>query len=176
MRKIDYHPVCNETGKNQGDYRFLLEQPGNKMLIVIGLNPSTADDTHPDPTMHKVMGFMDDGGYDGFAMINLSAERATKAYNLSGELNEDMACRNMEIVADLIGRYHGANVLVAFGDGVRERTYLKDCFRQLYDILKSGTGNWFQIGNLTAKGNPRHPLYASYDWGLQPFDVEKYFK
>ena len=36
------------------------------------------------------------------------------------------------------------------------------------------TSQWFQIGKLTVKGNPRHPLYARYDWGLVPFKVKKY--
>lgn len=175
MGKFDYHPICNETGKKQGDYRFLLEQPGNKMLIVIGLNPSTADEAHPDPTMRKIMGFMDGAGYDGFAMINLSAERSTFSYALSGVLNEDMARRNMETAADLVRRHPGADVLVAFGDGIRERPYLKECFRHLYDVMKSDAGNWLQIGNLTAKGNPRHPSRAGYDLGLQTFEAEKYF-
>ena len=68
---MDYLPICNETGKSQGDHRFVLEHPGKKMLLVVGLNPSIADETHPDPTMHKVMGFAEGGGYDGFAMLNL---------------------------------------------------------------------------------------------------------
>ena len=51
---MNYCPTCNETGKSQGDHRFVLEQPGERMLLVVGLNPSTADETHPDPTVRKV--------------------------------------------------------------------------------------------------------------------------
>ena len=78
---MDYLPICNETGKPQGGHRFVLEQPGEKMLLVVGLNPSNADETHPDLTMHKVMGFAEGGGYDGFAMLNLSSERATDKWD-----------------------------------------------------------------------------------------------
>ena len=77
-----YCPTCNETGKSQGDHRFVLEQPGERMLLVVGLNPSTADETHPDPTVRKVVGFAEGGGYDGFAMLNLSSERATDKRSL----------------------------------------------------------------------------------------------
>lgn len=87
---MDYLPICNETGKPQGGHRFVLEQPGEKMLLVVGLNPSTADETHPDLTMHKVMGFAEGGGYDGFAMLNLSSERATDKWSLSATLDEPM--------------------------------------------------------------------------------------
>ena len=93
---MDYLPICNETGKPQGGHRFVLEQPGEKMLLVVGLNPSNADETHPDLTMHKVMGFAEGGGYDGFAMLNLSSERATDKWSLSATLDEPMHRKNLD--------------------------------------------------------------------------------
>ena len=171
---MDYLPICNETGKSQGDHRFVLEQPGKKMLLVVGLNPSTADETHPDPTTHKVMGFAEGGGYDGFAMLNLSSERATDKWSLSATLDEPMHRKNLDVAADLLQRYPAADILVAFGNDISAKPYLKQCFLDLYDVLRTSRGQWFQIGKLTVKGNPRHPLYARYDWGLVPFEVEKY--
>ena len=90
---MNYCPTCNETGKSQGDHRFVLEQPGERMLLVVGLNPSTADETHPDPTVRKVVGFAEGGGYDGFAMLNR---------------------KNLDVAADLLQRYPAADILVAF--------------------------------------------------------------
>ena len=43
----------------------MLEQSGERMLLVIGLNSITADETYLDPTMRKVREFAEDGGYDG---------------------------------------------------------------------------------------------------------------
>ena len=87
---MNYCPTCNETGKSQGHHRFVLEQPGERMLLVVGLNPSTADETHPDLTVRKVVGFAEGGGYDGFAMLNLSSERATDKRSLSATLDDAM--------------------------------------------------------------------------------------
>ena len=171
---MDYLPICNETGKPQGGHRFVLEQPGEKMLLVVGLNPSNADETHPDLTMHKVMGFAEGGGYDGSAMLNLSSERATAKSSLSAPLDAPMHRKNLDVAADLLQRYPTADILVAFGNDISAKPYLKRCFRDLYDVLRTSRGQWFQIGKLTVKGNPRHPLYARYDWGLVPFKVKKY--
>ena len=156
---MNYCPTCNETGKSQGDHRFVLEQPGERMLLVVGLNPSTADETHPDPTVRKVVGFAEGGGYDGFAT-----------------LDDAMYRKNLDVAADLLQRYPAADILVAFGNDISIRPYLKQSFRDLYSVLRASRGQWFQIGRLTAKGNPRHPLYARYDWGLVLFEVEKYMK
>ena len=51
---MDYKPTaCQQTDQAQGDYRFTLEQAGKKMLFVIGLNPSTADESRPDRTVNR---------------------------------------------------------------------------------------------------------------------------
>lgn len=171
---MNYNPICKETGKSQGDYRFLLEQAGERMLIVIGLNPSTADETHLDPTMGKVMGFAKLNNYDGFAMLNLSSERSTDKMKLSASLNETMHRENLKVASELQQRYPSADILVAFGNDISVKPYLKQCFKDLYGVLRESRGQWLQIGSLTVKGNPRHPLYARYDSGLMPFEIEKF--
>lgn len=171
---MNYTPTCNETGKSLGDHRSVLEQPGQKMLLVIGLNPSTADEQRSDSTIRKVMGFAEGSGYDGFAMLNLSSERATDKWSLSATLDETMHRKNLDVAADLFRCYPTADILVAFGNDISVKPYLKQCFRNLYDVLRVSRGQRLQIGRLTAKGNPRHPLYARYDWGLVLFEVEKY--
>ena len=88
--------------------------------------------------------------------------------------HEPMHRKNLDVAADLLQRYPAADILVAFGNDISAKPYLKRCFRDLYDVLRTSHGQWFQIGKLTVKGNPRHPLYARYDWGLVSFEVEKY--
>lgn len=171
---MTYQPRCVETGKSQGDYRFLLEQAGDKMLVVIGVNPSTADESHPDPTMRRVMGFAEGHGYTGFAMLNLCAQRATRAGDLAPALNEEMHQKNLEVAADLIARYPDADILVAFGNTAAIRPYLKQCFADLHQALGKTTGRWLQLGDLTKAGYPRHPLYAPYSSALNPFDTQAF--
>lgn len=78
MAKLKYAPThCEQTGTEQGDYRFYIEQAGDKMLFVVGLNPSTANDKIADRTMTRVLEFVEKAGYNGFVMLNLSAQRQT---------------------------------------------------------------------------------------------------
>ena len=50
------------------------------------------------------------------------------------------------------------------------------CTSRTFEISKSR--DWFHIGNLTKKGNPRHPLspYADINKELEEFDINEYVK
>lgn len=50
---------------------------GGRLLMWIGLNPSTADENQLDPTLRRILGYTLREGYDGFIMTNLFAWRAT---------------------------------------------------------------------------------------------------
>ena len=50
------------------------------MLYVFGINPSTATESRPDPTMRKIIGFAIRNGFEGFAMMNLYPLRSTNPY------------------------------------------------------------------------------------------------
>lgn len=61
-------------------YRYLLmrEWDHNKpALMIIGLNPSTADETKNDPTIRRCIGFAKIWGYGKLFVTNLFAFRAT---------------------------------------------------------------------------------------------------
>jgi len=42
---------------NEETYRYVLASRCTEPLVVIGVNPSTANEKYPDPTVRKVMGF-----------------------------------------------------------------------------------------------------------------------
>ena len=171
MKPIDYKPTCySESG-----YRFALEQKGEKMLFVIGLNPSTADEKQPDKTMKKVLRFAEKNGYDGYVMFNLTAERTPNPNKLSKELNETMHHCNLKKIAELAERYPDADVLLAFGNGIGSKRYLRSCFRDICSILQQHRRSWKYIA-LTKYGHPKHPLYLSLELLFQPFDIETYIK
>ena len=93
---IQYNPIC----KSEGNHRFALEQEGDRMLLVIGLNPSTADEKEIDPTMGRVLGIVNTCGYDGYVMLNLSSERSTKPENMAKELDEEGHRKNLKVIKD----------------------------------------------------------------------------
>ena len=52
-------------------HRYVLASRGTKPLAVIGVNPSTANEKYPDPTVRKVIGFAKLNNYVGFVVLNL---------------------------------------------------------------------------------------------------------
>ena len=62
---------------DENTHRYVLASKGIKPLVVIGVNPSTANEHKPDPTIRKVMGFAERNKYDSFVMLNLYAQRST---------------------------------------------------------------------------------------------------
>lgn len=156
---IHYQPKQIGDEKN----RFALFQEGTRTLYVIGLNPSTADESKGDPTMKKVLGFARCNGFDGFGMFNLCPIRATLPDQLPHEMDRSLYESNLnEVVSHISASY--PEILVAFGDNAMKRDYMLRFFRDLTCALKDKPCKYYQIGTLTKKGMPRHPLYESYSF------------
>ena len=51
--------------------RYVLGQPGDKNILVFGVNPSTAVAGKDDPTIRKVRSISQHDGFDGWIMVNL---------------------------------------------------------------------------------------------------------
>lgn len=63
-----------------GEYRFVLHRnwkPGDKRVVFVMLNPSTADATEDDPTIRRCIQYGIDWGMDGLTVVNLFPLRAT---------------------------------------------------------------------------------------------------
>lgn len=169
---IEYHPFC----LSDCNHRFALEQPGENVLIVVGVNPSTADENQPDPTMQSVLRFVNAFGYDGFVMLNLSAERCTVPNDMANVIDLNMHSKNMSVVSEMGQKYPNADILLAFGNNIERRKYLKNCFYEIHRRLATHR-RWLCIGGtncITKLGHPRHPLYASPRMGLYDFDIVAY--
>jgi len=72
MKYLQMHAVFSKGRR----YRYTLRRrlyKGNKILLVIGLNPSTADGKEDDPTVRRCAGFVERLGYDTLLMVNLFA-------------------------------------------------------------------------------------------------------
>ena len=172
MVKLKYAPThCEQTGREQGDYRFYIEQMGDKMLFVVGLNPSTADDKIADKTMGRVLEFVEKAGYNGFVMLNLSARRQTDKHQLPTQQDDTQHQKALAFIRKLGDKYPTADVLLAFGNDIILRPYLKSNLIDIVNVL--GKREFFQIGELTTKGYPRHPLYASSSLTLKSYNTEK---
>lgn len=144
-----------------GQYRYALWRRWSrrgKLLMVIGLNPSTADASRDDPTIRRLVRYAADWGMSGLLMGNLFAFRSTYPGGLwapgdpVGPQNDAWLLR-MKAEADLI--------LGAWG--------MHACFdlNRTLSVLKLFP-NLSCLG-ITANGHPRHPLRLSATLQPQPF-------
>ncbi len=153
--------------------RYALGSVGKKNLVVIGLNPSTADDKKPDATLRKVIGFVQRHSYDGYIMLNLYPQRATYPELLHKRRNTSYHRKNLEVIIDIVSSSDSHSILAAWGNTIQIRKYLFINLKEIYMNLSS-PARWLQIGEGTALGHPRHPSRVAYQAGLKDFDVEKY--
>lgn len=130
------------------------------LAMFIGLNPSTADETHDDPTIRRCIGFARSWGAGGILMGNIFAYRSTDPHALRqiadplaviGEANDtylrDMAARSEWTVA--AWGVHGA---------------LHRRGEQVASLIPG-----LQCLGRTKQGFPRHPLYLRADTPLEQF-------
>ena len=67
-------------------------------LVITGVNPSTANEKHPDPTVRKVMGFAELNNYDDFVMLNLYAQRSTNFKGVHNKRDEILHQNNLDAI------------------------------------------------------------------------------
>lgn len=152
------NPRCNSLVRRASlsrckTYRYSLtrEWGSGGTVVVVGLNPSTADANIDDPTVRRCIGFAGAWGFGRLVLINLFAYRSTdpdRLYRVDdpiGPMND--RCIRREIgEADL--------VLVAWGN----RGNILDRDKAVLAWLP----NPHCIG-VTGQGFPRHPLYVRSD-------------
>ena len=153
-------------------YRYLLEKKGKHELIVLGLNPSTADSEVPDRTMKKVMHYAEQENFDGFAMINLYPQRATKPYNLK-EFNQEIHKKNLSKIKTLISGMNKPVILLAFGGNIMNIKFLRKCLFDIYNLVSNYKPSWKCL-DIGKTGFPKHPLYLRKDLRMKNFDIERF--
>jgi len=167
--KIDIYEInCDNS------IRFVLGTKGLKPLIVLGLNPSTADDSKPDMTISKIIGFASRNHFDSFIMLNLYPQRTPIPDNLDLIINDSVHKDNLKAIHKILIGLDEINILAAWGEPIKKRVYLKQCLSDIFDSINGCNIYWWQIGDLTVSGHPRHPSRAAYDLGLKQLDINYY--
>lgn len=163
--------------------RFVIGEKGDNPLVCIGVNPSTATPDKLDPTLRRVKAFAKKLGYDGWIMLNLYPQRATKPNNLHKQTyGEDELKKSNAFWWDNIFRqYYWVTVWAAWGVSIKKRKYLKEWLENYLDAaLETGDGplslKWITIGERSQDGHPHHPLYLPNDAAVREFNVIKYLK
>lgn len=130
-------------------HRFMLWRIWNDQLpliMFIGLNPSTANETEPDPTIRKVVKFAENWCYGGFYMMNLFTYVTPHPEQLVKDCDE----KNNLLLLNQIGN-KCTDVVFAWGD-------FKEAKERCEPVMKLFPNALALIIN--KNGTPRHPLYV----------------
>ncbi len=156
-------------------YRYILGRRGDNPLICIGINPSTADPMRLDPTLQSVERIAARGGFDGFMMLNVYAQRATVPSDLDKACNPQLHRENLEAFRYVLSLCGGTpTVWAGWGTLIEKRPYLYDCLRDMVAVGQEYGAHWVTAGKRSKAGHPHHPLYLRGDSPLDDFDVEAY--
>lgn len=161
------------TPQRDAEKRFVLGTKGNKNLLCVGLNPSTADENGLDPTSRNIEAIAQKHGYDGWLLVNLYAQRASKPTDLSTEKDEELFWQNLRLIDALIiqKQFVIPQVLLAWGNNIDSftATYLKEAAYYLYKVLEKHNLPYSAIG-VTNAGHPYHPSPQSVNTQLGGID------
>lgn len=135
----------------------LFHSNSDRYLMVVGLNPSTADETLDDPTIRKCIGFAKRWGFGALCMTNLFAFRATDPKVMMSESDPvGPECDEwLWRCADGTG-----SILAAWGNHGSHLGRASTVSQMFPDLICLGTNK---------DGSPKHPLYVSYEQPIIPF-------
>ena len=146
-------------------YRYVLIREWDIIkpaLMIIGLNPSTADETKNDPTIRRCIGFAKKWGYGKLYMTNLFAFRATLpkdlfAFSKPIGLKNDFWIKKISREVD--------KVILAYGNLGK---YMKRN-RDILNIIEKP-----YCVKISKTGFPMHPLYLKYTDEPVVFEKENF--
>lgn len=144
-------------------WRYLLRrqwEPGVEPLVVIGLNPSTADETTDDQTIRRCIGYAQAWGCGGLLMMNAYALRSTDPRGL-WRVDDPVGPENDEWLRHVAGLYPDTTFLAAWG---------AHCEPARAAAVAGLLPSLACLG-LTKAGAPRHPLYMPGDLAPRPYAV-----
>lgn len=170
---MGYQPTIYKNNSDNS-CRFALGTEGIKPLIVIGINPSTANDKDSDRTINRVVGFAEGNGFDSFVMLNLYPQRTPFPNELHEKKDIGISNMNLKIISEILEKYDNPTILAAWSEKIEVRAYLNICLKEIFEVIRKHNVNWIKLGEFTKTGHPRHPLYASYNLALTNFDIESY--
>ncbi|MGI6494909.1 MAG: DUF1643 domain-containing protein [Kiritimatiellia bacterium] len=157
------------------DYRYLLGVRGERTLLCLGANPSTAVPGGLDNTLKSVSRIAASNGFDSWMMLNVYAQRATRPSDMDEAPDARLHAENLAAFRWMLAQGRARPVVwAAWGTVIEQRAYLPDCVGDLVEAGESSGAEWVCAGKRSKAGHPHHPLYLKKDEPLRPFDVRGY--
>lgn len=133
-------------------------EKAGSMIMFIGLNPSTADESRDDPTIRRCIGFAQRWGYSGMFMCNAYTLVSPDPKKLNTEKPVTMgAYLAMRTIRGLC-----KEAVAAWGNQIELVRGWEEWVRRIRDDLAP-----LQCFGTTKLGHPRHPLYLPYSAQLE---------
>jgi hypothetical protein len=160
------------------EYRYVLGTRGERPVICVGINPSTAEPDNLDPTLKSVARISAANGYDSWLMFNVYAQRATRPDDMDPVRNELLHGENLlafrALLTDAAAGGNAPVIWAAWGAVIEKRPWLRDCVTDMEKIAEQYSAVWVCAGRCSVKGHPHHPLYLKKDEIFRPFDIRRY--
>jgi len=142
-------------------YRYALWRiwnPNKELILTIGLNPSSANESKDDPTITRLMARAFRTGYGGLLMANLYAFVST---------NPDNLLNNSNAIGELTDEY--------IKDMVKLSSIQLCGWGSFKPVIKRAGVIYSMLTypvclGVNADGNPKHPLYISYNMPMLYYD------
>lgn len=104
-------------------------------------------------------------------MLNVYPQRATNPDDMNIERNELLVQTNLLHIRQISQKYYDCDVLLAYGNLITKRKYLKPCLTEILSLLNGEYGRSIKVIKLTKDGNPVHPLYQSKTAALIDYKI-----
>lgn len=151
--------IYSDDNKNRQQLTVSWDGTGNKKAVVIGINPSKADDTRSDRTLTRTARFLNMYGVREFLMLNIFESYATKQKDIDFSSKSDFTkFRKILKEADII--------FIAWGV---EKKYLQEK-EEILKVLKKYGNKLYCVKKEDGK-YPLHPIRISYESNIVKYII-----
>jgi len=180
--------LLRSTGIRDREYRAGSSMPGRNeqwefydsgfrdfgTLAIIGLNPSTADETQNDPTVSRCISWARRLGFGRLLMLNMYAFRATYPRDLwraESGLKIDIITTPNSAAALLqyCSQFNASRIIAAWGKGTPRHALYANAHQGRAKIL-ADAGWRLDCFRKNLDGSPAHPLYLPYSLTPKPWN------
>ena len=159
--------------------RYLIRTVGEKPLICIGLNPSSATPSKTDNTFRRLQDIAKFNDFDSIIIVNLYPFLNTETYKKSSIVNKQEKI-NFQVISDIIQKLSISmklKVLFCWGDNIKNYENYNYNRRKVCQILENFSKDIYCLKR-TKENNPISPVFMKTNTTLQNFedDFESYLK
>lgn len=156
--------------------RYVLGTVGNRPLVCIGINPSTAEPNKLDHTLQSVARISEANGFDSWIMLNIYPQRSTDPNGIDIHRKHSICEVNLVHIEKILKEYN-PTIWAAWGVNIIKRPYLINCLHEIANLADGYDCRWVEFGNRSMDGHPHHPLYlkkssSSCEFELKPYLVK----